>query len=31
MSVERVLNWVVAFCVGYAVGISIAAVIKFGG
>ena len=29
IDVDRVLNWLAAFCVGYVIGVSIGAVITF--
>jgi hypothetical protein len=29
IDVEKVMNWVAAFCVGYVLGVSIAAIIVF--
>ena len=29
IDVERVMNWVAAFCVGYVIGVSIAALVIF--
>jgi hypothetical protein len=28
---ERILNWTVAFCIGYVIGVGIAALVIFGG
>jgi hypothetical protein len=29
IDVERVMNWLAAFCVGYVIGVSIAALVVF--
>jgi len=29
VKVDRIMNWIAAFCVGYVIGVSVAAVIVF--